>query len=146
SIWPTELIRLLTFVLSMWFGALTLKAIELEPGKPNGEFFPGDDRRKEAPSARLYHWRKLYLAHRESVDAGELWREFRSLEEPAARLRRLWLPLVLYVLMSGGLWLALGGRPAVPCRGEFACGIDAVVTGFSGFAFLVLMFLVVDSI
>ena len=146
SIWPSELVRLVALALSIWFTVLTLKAIELEPGKPNGSFFPAGDLRKETASARLYHWHKLYREPRDSVNAHELWREFRWLEQPAARFNRLWFPFFLYVLMSGSLFVVFGDLPAVPCRGDFACRVDYVVLRLSSFAFLILLFLVVDSI
>jgi hypothetical protein len=150
SLWPTEMIRILALVLSLYFIARTLRPVELDPKKPNGDFFAAEVKgagdAKSGKAARVYEWYKQHRDQRGNVNAERLWKEFRALERPMARYSRLQLPFLFYMILSVCLMLAFGDLPVVPYRGTLALAVDKVVLFLSVTAFLVLLFLVIDVI
>jgi len=151
SIWPTDLIRLVALALSLYFIGRTLQPVELEPGKPEGDFFSvamaGAAKSRKAPDcARIYDWYLRYRDGREKVEAAQVWYEFRALERPTVRFDRLWLPFLLYMVFAVCLMLAFRDVPNVPYRGALAFWTDKAVLLSAASSFLVLLFLVLDVI
>lgn len=143
SMWPTELIRILTFVLTVCFIVRTLQPTELERGKP-GTFVSAGP----APGKRylaIYSWHRFYHDALEKVDVAELWREFKYLEGLWPRVIRVLVSSALYFIALSCIWSALGPSAAWH-RGAFARHIDLYVLLGCVITFIVLLFLVVDTI
>ena len=78
------------------------------------------------------------------MDASEMWRNYQKHGASEHRFMRTIAYILLYMAFASILFAILG-PPSSPCRGDFACGIDKAILGFSVLSMLVLLFLVVDA-
>jgi hypothetical protein len=149
SIWPTETLRLLAFLLSIFYILKIWRALHRNEQQLQLHFFPRLEHREPEQKHALFskpwwrglakevtvrHW-KCEEGHR--VIATKLWTRYRRSGEQRARFWRI-TPLILCYVGAGVLLMMLLGWPSVPARGAWARYWDIffVVCSIAGSLFL----------
>jgi hypothetical protein len=141
SLWPTEILRLVAVWLACLFVLRTYVAIKTGILTIVREYRLPFAPRNNGKGG----WFLPYAANKAAVNAGHLWRDYQQLNHWGPRLRRISIPLGLYVLFAG-LIFKLGNQPFVPFRGTASKGIDLTVLLSAVFAFLFLAFWIMDGV
>jgi hypothetical protein len=163
SIWPTEMMRLLSLGLSAFLlvrATYDLRRNDLEltarfhlaPRDPTLELpltrrqrllrfltdlWPGREGWK-ALTVFSWNWEG------ETVDARRLWRQYQRLGRPAPRFRRYVAATLLYIGFAKLLCIVFG-RPFIPHRGQLSLWTDQILMFASVGAMFLLVFFVVDA-
>jgi hypothetical protein len=131
SIWPTETLRFLACLLSIFYILKTWRALHRNEQELQLHFFPRLEHREPEQKHALFskpwwralaaevtvrHW-KCEEGHR--VIATKLWTRYRWSGEQRARFWRI-TPLILCYVGAGVLLMMLLGWPSVPARGAWA--------------------------
>ena len=149
SIWPTETLRFLACLLSIFYILKTWRALHRNEQELQLHFFPRLEHREPEQKHALFskpwwralaaevtvrHW-KCEEGHR--VIATKLWTRYRWSGEQRARFWRI-TPLILCYVGAGVLLMMLLGWPFVPARGAWARYWDIffVVCSIAGSLFL----------
>jgi hypothetical protein len=156
SIWPTETLRFLAFLLSIFYILKTWRALHQNEQQLQLHFFPRLEHREPEETHALFskpwwralakevtvrHW-KCEEGHR--VIAIKLWRRYRRSGEQRARFWRI-TPLILCYVGAGVLLMMLLGWPSVPARGAWARRWDIFFLVCSIAGSLFLTFYVADA-
>jgi hypothetical protein len=97
-----------------------------------------------APRKRFTLWPPGTVATGGTVDADELWGEFRQYRNTWKRFLRVLIALGLYITFAMIL-ISFTARPESPIRGATLLRLDPWVLGVSGCAFLFMTFWIIDS-
>ena len=137
SIWPSEVLRLFAFILSIHFVGRALSRLnqnDLDVAKQFDLEVKGDPPSESVKSTSAYSWihmwlqRTLMLRPYEEIQVRQLWSDYCY---ASATRRRLIVSSVLslvYLAVVFALAIAAGGeRPLVPARGTEAFTIDKVI-------------------
>ncbi|MBS0169605.1 MAG: hypothetical protein JSR62_04570 [Nitrospira sp.] len=157
SLWPTELLRLLATALCLMFMIKGYSDSVRNRDHINDTFF------QTGPSCNIGEswrsklggfWRNLdWMFHGtkkdSSVNARTLWNRYCLAHTAPQRAARIAMEFLLYIaimfpllmFMNDGEW-----RLFVPCRGEFSCKIDFMVTQISVLSFIILNLAVLDAV
>lgn len=147
SVWPTQALRLLSFVLCVAFFLYSMRslrknAIQLRrkyklPGLPkNGTPRPWPTRLIDIHGWSSQRFKKTPMR--------ELWQEYLRLGRLDNRCLRFCLQAVLYILL-GLLLMGFFGFPHTPCRGDACMYINGGILFFSVLGMVLLIFFVVDA-
>jgi hypothetical protein len=165
SIWPTEILRLITGLLCYFWLLVTLRKLQQDKEKIGDEF--GISAKQQPACA----WLDMFLhpyrsrckaisisswkakeeggtevqpgARDQNVSASVLWRDYSFLGAPRNRLIRVMIASLLYFGL--GVCLIMLDRPFVPGRGNLSFMVDKVVMILVVLGLIILMFLVVDA-
>lgn len=157
SVWPTELLRLFATLLSISFLMKACADLAVNTGDLTKKFFPqGASAGVEEGRPRNLEgfWRNLdWMLHGSKQDrpgeARTLWDRYCRAHTWPQRTVRIALWLLLYLMMVLPVWRFMNDgewRLYVPCRGEFSCHADAVLTFLSAFSLIILNLAVLDAV
>lgn len=165
SVWPTELIRAVALVLSIWFVVRGWRALDKNIDEISAKMMFKQERsvlieQLHEQYLRWPWWQKLLRAfsfrlheHRStpinpttglSPKAEEFWKKYIFQGRWAARLWRVLFVTVFYLFLGWALISAFGA-PASPYRGDLAGTFDRALVSMSVFAMTFLIFFVVDA-
>ena len=157
SIWPTEVVRLFTTLLSMFFLIKAWADLAANTAALTLKFFaPGNSIQIETGWRRSLKsfWADLdWMFHGSTRDypgeARTLWTRYCRAHTCPQRVARIVLWLILYLLMILPVWGLMNDgewRLYVPCRGRFSCRADAILTSLSAFSLIILNLAVLDAV
>jgi hypothetical protein len=156
STWPSDLIRLLTVLTSVYFLFKAAGSVRTSQQKISKHYF--DDERthpkQEKPGSvtaagptRVCYakvlwqpWKNLH----ETASNFAAWREYVTAGKPSHRIYRVALLSALHLLFGFMLTKLLGGVPPAPFRGRASELIDGVLLLAAVVLLVVLIFLVID--
>lgn len=154
SIWPTELLRLFSLLLSLYYVLVVCRRLADSNRDINKEYFQNQAIAAGKGSARgTGTGRKLWDSIRRSsvffwadrpANTAGLWGEYTRRGSAGRRILRILLSGAIYVGAAGALFTLLGG-PVDPLRGEdWSPWVDKVVLVLSVVGVVFLLFLVLD--
>ena len=157
SVWPTELLRLFATLLSLSFLMKACADLAVNTEDLTKKFFPqGASAGVEEGRPRNLQgfWTNLdWMFHGSKRDrtgeARTLWARYCRAHTWPQRTVRIALWLLLYLMMVLPVWRFMNDgewRLYVPCRGEFSCHADAVLTSLSVFSLIILNLAVLDAV
>jgi hypothetical protein len=143
SMWPSELLRVLGFVLAVVFLFAACARSQINLKQIDTKFYAPHSAR--SPRISWWHSASGNVIGNEiaELNAGTLWSRYAILSSPGRCLLRA-------AVLAGGFiaicWLLslLGGYPNIPSRGTAAAVMNQSVTACFAVAFLVLLFFVAD--
>lgn len=157
SVWPTELLRLFATLLSLSFLIKACADLAVNTEELTKKFFSHEASAgvEEAGRRTLQgFWTNLdWMFHGSKqdrlVEARKLWARYCRAHKLPQRFARIALWLGLYLLMVLPVWRFMNDgewRLYIPCRGDFSCHIDAVLTSLSVFSLIILNLAVLDAV
>ncbi len=158
SIWPTELLRLFAALLCLFFLIKACADLANNTADLTTRYFPRDDlsgmTKRGLRNGFDGFWRNLdWMFHGAKQDrpaaAVELWTQYCQAHTLPQRAARIALWFLIYLVIIFPVWRFMNdGEPRlfVPCRGEFSCGADTVVTSMSVFLLIILNLAVLDAV
>lgn len=169
SIWFGEALRLLAAILSACFVIKSVSVLKSNEDAlhKNFKLGPLDEFKKTRPQTSFAKWRGIkkrteYFKLRcwrcflrwisvydweikeESIDARELWKDYRVRATTGNRFHRLIRMSLVYVGLAAMLMLIFG-PPKTPYRGIVSLCVDRVLLFFSVISMIILIFFVVDA-
>jgi hypothetical protein len=149
SIWPTEMVRLIAFVLAIFFmfkASFDLRAnakmIEAEFSFAALRFTPF---RWRDLGIGFEHWQMKQPSGTSLFSAEEAWHTYLCRNKFWPRFIRIGILFALYSIFAFAI-LHLFPQPPPPARGDLAFRIDKIVFYLAGAGLLLLSFYVVDAI
>jgi hypothetical protein len=153
SVWPSEIVRLIAFVLAVHFmikASIDLRINQAEIAEEYSLESPRRTSRWKAFLKGMTPWEyahKTWLLPDARFTAGEAWQAYVVRNQFWPRFLRISVLFVLYVVFLAGLLGSFTRSPAsTPARGEAAFHFDTLVLGFSALGMMILTFYVVDAI
>lgn len=158
SLWPTELLRSFAALLCLFFLIKSrTDLVSNTEGLTEKFFLPGLSYGvNKKPWRRQLDgfWRNLdwmfHGSHQVRLrTASELWIQYCQAHTWPQRVTRIVLWLFLYWVTIWPVWMFMNDgewRLFVPCRGEFSCDVDRVVTAVSVFFLVILNLAVLDAV
>ncbi|HJR77680.1 MAG TPA: hypothetical protein VJ805_11920 [Nitrospiraceae bacterium] len=154
SIWPTELIRLLGGLLSIWF--LIKGRVDLieNTKEVTRRYFPSFSERSPNTAPRHGFWSNVdWMVHGSPgggpIAAADLWARYYDAHRWSQRAGRVLLLLLLYFASIGTIWPLLNDGQwslFVPCRGPVSCGVDRIAVMLSVVMLVTLNLSVFDAV
>jgi hypothetical protein len=149
SIWPTEMVRLIAFLLAIFFMFKASFDLRANARRIEAEFsfapLPLTPFQWRDLGIGFERWRMKESARTSRFSAEEAWHAYLSRHKFWPRLIRIGILFTLYWIFSL-MVLQLSPQPLPPARGVMAFKADAVVFYLGGVALLLLSFYVVDAI
>lgn len=149
SIWPSEMLRLVAFMLAIFFMAkasfvLRANARELEKDFSFAEL-PLTRFRSRDLGIGFEHWQMNEPARTSQFSAEDAWHAYLCRNKFWPRFIRIGILFTMYSVFAFTLY-TLFPKPMPPARGEMAFVIDEVVCALATVGLLLLFFYVVDAI
>jgi hypothetical protein len=154
SIWPTELIRLLGGLLSIWF--LIKGRVDLieNTKEMTRRYFPPSPGMGPNTAPRHGFWANIdWMVHGSPgggpIAAADLWARYCDAHRWGQRAGRVLLLLLLYFAVIGTIWPLLNDGQwslFVPCRGPVSCGVDRIAVILSVVMLITLNLSVFDAV
>ena len=149
SIWPTEMLRLIAFMLAIFFMFKAGFDLRANAKKIEGEFslapLPLTPFRWRDLGIGFEHWQMKEPARTSRFSAEEAWHAYLCRNKFWPRFIRIGILFALYSIFALTI-LRLFPQPLSPARGEIAFSIDKFVFYLAGVGLLLLSFYVVDAI
>jgi len=149
SIWPTEMLRMVAFLLAIFFMFKAGFDLRANAKKIEAEFsfapLPLTRFRWRDLGIGFEHWQMKDSARTSRFSAEEAWHAYLCRNKFWPRLIRIGILFVLYSIFAFTV-LHLFPQPPPPARGEVAFQIDNIVFYLAGIGLLLLSFYVVDAI
>jgi hypothetical protein len=153
SIWPTELLRFVAILFSVWF--LIKGRVDLTDNTKEltHRFFPSSVKTSGSTAGRHGFWANLeWMVHGspagKPVAAADLWERYSGAHCWTQRAGRVLLLLVLYITVIGMVWPLLNDGQwsvFVPCRGPVSCMVDRLAVVLSVLMLVTLNLSVLDA-
>jgi hypothetical protein len=149
SIWPSEMLRLVAFMLAIFFMAkagfvLRANAREIEKDFSFAEL-PLTRFRSRDLGIGFEHWQMKEPARTSRFSAEDAWHAYLCRNKFWPRFIRIGILFTMYSVFAFTLY-RLFPKPMPPARGEMAFVIDDVVNALATVGLLLLFFYVVDAI
>ena len=149
SIWPTEMLRLIAFMLAIFFMFkagfdLRANAKKIETDFSFAPLRPTQFRWRHL-GIGIEHWRMKEPVRTSRFSAEEAWHAYLCRNKFWPRFIRIGVLFALYFLFSFIIY-KLFPPPPIPARGEIAFKIDKLVFFLTAVGLLLLSFYVVDAI
>ena len=149
SIWPSEMLRMVAFMLAIFFMFKASFDLHANAKKIEAEFsfapLPLTRFRWRDLGIGFEHWQMKEPPRTSRFSAEEAWHAYLCRNKFWPRFIRIGVLFALYFLFSFVIYKLFPPPPA-PARGEMAFKIDKVVSFLSGASLLLLSFYVVDAI
>ena len=149
SIWPTEMVRLIAFVLAIFFMFKASFDLRANAKMIEGEFsfapLPLTAFRWRDLGIGFEHWQMKQPSGTSLFSAEEAWHTYLCRNKFWPRFIRIGILFVLYSIFVLAI-LHLFPQPPPPARGDLAFRIDKIVFYLAGAGLLLLSFYVVDAI
>jgi hypothetical protein len=149
SIWPTEMLRLIAFMLAIFFMFKASFDLRANAKRIEAEFsfspLPWTPFRWRDLGIGFEHWQMKPPAETSRFSAEEAWHAYLCRNKFWPRFIRIGILFVLYSVFAFTI-LHLFPQPLSPARGEMAFNIDTFVFYLAGVGLLLLSFYVVDAI
>jgi hypothetical protein len=149
SIWPTEMLRLIAFLLAIFFMFKASFDLRANAKKIEAEFsfapFPLTRFRWRHLGIGFEHWQMKEPARTSRFLAEEAWYAYLCRNKFWPRFIRVGVLFALYFLFSVSVF-SLFPQPLPPARGEAAFKFDQIAFILGGVGLLLLSFYVVDAI
>jgi hypothetical protein len=149
SIWPSEMLRMIAFMLAIFFMFKANFDLHANAKKIEAEFsfapLPLTRFRWRDLGIGFEHWQMKQPPRASRFSAEEAWHAYLCRNKFWPRFIRIGVLFALYFLFSYVVY-KLFPLPPAPARGEMAFKIDKVVSFLSGAGLLLLSFYVVDAI
>ena len=174
SIWPTEIIRGIAFLLAICFTWYGWKSLNDSENTLAGTFFPPratkppdnnntpdqttaqsaeQDGEDDLLSRAWKEFKKILLvelgpdgkSHPRSHNTSDIWQSYRE-QSHSKIVRFAWCWAEHFYLALAVLFITYFGAPSTLARGEITVSIDKLVLGLLIPAFILLLFFVIDSI
>jgi hypothetical protein len=131
SIWPSEILRLLIVILAVHFIATSMAQIRASNKELTGRYRLRDVSGPRPDAAKI-------------VDVVRAWNVHVFEGRFRARVKRIWLPALAYLIIVILLTVLLGA-PSTPARGAFAWWANIVITCCAVLAIIFVLFFVNDA-
>ena len=149
SIWPTEMVRLIAFVLAIFFMFKASFDLRANAKMIEAEFsfapLPLTAFRWRDLGIGFEHWQMKQPSGTSLFSAEEAWHTYLCRNKFWPRFIRIGILFALYYIFAFAI-LHLFPQPPPPARGDLAFRIDKIVFYLSGAGLLLLSFYVVDAI
>jgi hypothetical protein len=149
SIWPTEMLRLIAFLLAIFFMFKANFDLRANAKKIEGEFsftpLPLTRFRWRHLGIGFEHWRMRDPARTSRFSAEEAWHTYLCRSKFWPRFIRVGVLFALYFVFSAAIF-SLFPQPPAPGRGEASFRFDKIAFILGGVGSLLLSFYVVDAI
>jgi hypothetical protein len=149
SIWPTEMVRLIAFVLAIFFMFKASFDLRANAKMIEAEFsfgpLPLTAFRWRDLGIGFEHWQMKQPSRTSLFSAEEAWHTYLCRNKFWPRFIRIGILFALYSIFVLAI-LHLFPQPPPPARGDLAFRIDKIVFYLAGAGLLVLSFYVVDAI
>jgi hypothetical protein len=149
SIWPTEILRLIAFMLAIFFMFKANFDLRANAKRIDAEFsfgpLPLTPFRWRDLGIGFEHWQMKQPAGSSRFSAEEAWHAYLCRNKFWPRFIRIGILFALYSVFAFTI-LHLFPQPLSPARGEMAFSIDTFVFYLAGVGLLLLSFYVVDAI
>ena len=149
SIWPTEMLRLIAFMLAIFFMFKASFDLRANAKRIEAEFsfapLPLTPFRWRDLGIGFEHWQMKQPARTSRFSAEEAWHAYLCRNKFWPRFIRIGILFVLYSIFAFTI-LHLFPEPPPPARGHLAFRIDKIVFYLAGVGLLLLSFYVVDAI
>ncbi len=149
SIWPTEMVRLIAFVLAIFFMFKASFDLRANARRIEAEFsfarLPLTAFRWRDLGIGFEHWQMKQPSGTSLFSAEEAWHTYLCRNKFWPRFIRIGILFALYSIFAFAI-LHLFPQPPPPARGDLAFRIDKIVFYLSGAGLLLLSFYVVDAI
>src|SRR4029077_762201 len=149
SIWPTEMLRLIAFLLAIFFMFKASFDLRANARKIEEEFsftsLPLTRFRWRDLGIGVEHWRMKEPPRTSRFHAEEAWHAYLCRSKFWPRCIRVGVLFALYFVFAAAIF-SLFPQPLAPARGEAAFTFDKVAFVLSGVGLLLLSFYVVDAI
>jgi hypothetical protein len=149
SIWPTEMLRLIAFMLAMFFMFKASFDLHANARRIEAEFsfapLPLTRFRLRDLGIGFEYWQMKEPPRTSRFSAAEAWHAYLCRNKFWPRFIRIGILLVLYSIFAFTI-LHLFPQPPSPARGHLAFEIDKIVFYLAGVGLLLLSFYVVDAI
>ncbi len=149
SIWPTEMLRLVAFMLAIFFMFKASFDLRANAKRIEAEFsfasLPLTRFRWRDLGIGFEHWQMKQPAGTSRFSAEEAWHAYLCRNKFWPRFIRIGILFVLYSIFAFTI-LHLFPQPPPPARGHLAFRIDEIVFYLAGVGLLLLSFYVVDAI
>jgi hypothetical protein len=149
SIWPTEMVRLIAFMLAIFFMFKASFDLRANARRIEAEFsfarLPLTPFRWRDLGIGFEHWQMKEPARTSRFSAEEAWHAYLCRDKFWPRFIRIGILFALYCIFALTI-LRLFPQPLSPARGEMAFHTDMFVFYLAGVSLLLLSFYVVDAI
>jgi hypothetical protein len=149
SIWPTEMVRLIAFVLAIFFMFKASFDLRANAKMIEAEFsftpLPSRAFRWRDLGIGFEHWQMKQPSGTSLFSAEEAWHAYLCRNKFWPRFIRIGILFALYSIFAFAI-LHLFPQPPAPARGDPAFRIDTIVFYLTGAGLLLLSFYVVDAI
>ena len=149
SIWPTEMLRLIAFMLAIFFMFKARFDLRANAERIENDFaftpLPPTPFRWRDLGVGFEQWQTEEPARTSRFSAEEAWYTYLCRNKFWPRFIRIGILFVLYSIFAFTI-LHLGPQPPPPARGHLAFAIDKIVFYLAGTGLLLLSFYVVDAI
>jgi len=149
SIWPTEMLRLMAFMLAIFFMFKASFDLRANAKRIEAEFsfapLPLTPFRWRNLGIGFEHWQMKQPAGSSRFSAEEAWHAYLCRNKFWPRFIRIGILFALYSIFAFTI-LHLFPQPPPPARGHLAFRIDEIVFYLAGVGLLLLSFYVVDAI
>ncbi len=149
SIWPTEILRLIAFMLAIFFMFKANFDLRANAKRIEAEFsfspLPLTPFRWRDLGIGFEHWQMKQPAETSRFSAEEAWHAYLCRNKFWPRFIRIGILFALYSVFAFTI-LHLFPQPLSPARGDMAFNIDTFVFYLAGVGLLLLSFYVVDAI
>jgi hypothetical protein len=149
SIWPTEMVRLIAFVLAIFFMFKASFDLRANAKMIEAEFsfapLPSRAFRWRDLGIGFEHWQMKQSSGTSLFSAEEAWHTYLCRNKFWPRFIRIGILFALYSIFAFAI-LHLFPQPPPPARGDLAFRIDKIVFYLTGAGLLLLSFYVVDAI
>jgi len=149
SIWPTEMLRLIAFLLAIFFMFKASFDLRANARKIEAEFsfspLPPTRFRWRHLGIGFEHWQMQEPAPTSRFSADEAWHTYLCRNKFWPRVIRVGILFALYFIFAVAIF-RLFPQPPAPARGEAAFKLDKIAFVLSGIGTLLLSFYVVDAI
>jgi len=149
SIWPTEMVRLIAFLLAIFFMFKASFDLRANTKKIEREFsfasLPPTRFRWRHLGIGSEHWRMKESPRTSSFSAEEAWHAYLCRSKFWPRFIRVGILFALYFVFAAAIF-SLFPEPLPPARGEASFRFDKIAFILAGVGLLLLSFYVVDAI
>jgi hypothetical protein len=149
SIWPTEMLRLIAFLLAIFFMFKASFDLRANARKIEAEFsftpLPPTRFRWRHLGIGFEHWQMQQTAPTSRFSAEEAWHTYLCRNRFWPRVIRVGILFALYFVFAVAIF-SLFPQPLAPARGEAAFKLDKIAFVLSAVGMLLLSFYVVDAI